>query len=152
MELLRIKEKMQTKITINDCAIIDLPTFTDQRGCLTLVDNNAVTQLLPFKPARIFWIYGTTPSTVRGQHAHRSCWEMVCAVSGSFRLTLNDGREEKTFMLDSPCKGVIIPPMVWCRLYDFAPSTACLALASDDYDAEGYINDFEQFKNDTSND
>ena len=152
MELLRIKEIMQTKITINDCAIIDLPTFTDQRGSLSLVDSEVAAKLLPFKPERIFWIYGTQASTVRGQHAHRSCWEMVSAVSGSFRLTLSDGREEKTFLLDSPCKGVIIPPMVWCRLYDFAPGTVCLALASDDYDADGYINDFEQFKNDTSND
>lgn len=137
---------MRDKITICNCVVIELPTYTDNRGSLTLVDNEAVRQLLPFKPERVFWIHGTTPSTVRGQHAHRSCWEMVCAVSGSFRLTLNDGTEEKTFLMDSPSKGVIIPPMVWCRLHDFAPSTVCLTLASGDYDEEGYINDYEQFK------
>lgn len=152
MVIFQIKGNMQKRITINDCVIIDLPTFTDNRGSLSLIDSEVVTQLLPFKPERVFWIYGTNPDTVRGQHAHRTCWEMVCAVSGSFSLTLSDGREEKTFLLDTPNKGVIIPPMVWCRLYDFAPGTVCLALASDDYDAEGYINDFEQFKNDACND
>lgn len=142
---------MRDKTTINDCAIINLPTFTDNRGSLSLVDNEVAAQLLPFKPERVFWIYGTNPDTVRGQHAHRSCWEMVCAVSGSFSITLSNGNEEKAFLLDSPDKGVIIPPMVWCRLSDFAPGTVCMALASGDYDAEGYINDFEQFKDDANN-
>ena len=143
---------MQKIITIKDCVVIDLPTFTDHRGSLSLVDSVVAAKLLPFTPGRIFWIYGAQADTVRGQHAHRNCWEMVCTVSGSLRLTLNDGIEEKVFTLNTPDKGVIIPPMIWCRLDNFAPGTVCLALASDDYDAAGYINDFQQFINAARND
>ena len=137
---------------INECASISLPTFADERGSLTLLDDEVVAGKLPFKPRRAFWIYGTQPHTIRGQHAHRSCWEMVCAISGRFTLTLHNGIEEKRFDMSDPAQGIIIPPMVWCRLDNFAPGTVCLAIASEDYDAEGYINDFEHllyaFKND----
>ena len=137
---------MPHKISLKECAIVELPTFTDSRGSLSLVDSDTAAKLLPFKPERVFWIHGTEEHTIRGQHAHRSCWELVVAVSGSFSLTLNDGKNDKTFLLDSPQRGVIIPPMVWCRLHNFAPDTVCLTLASGDYDAQGYINDFNIFK------
>ena len=134
---------MNTTFTLKDCGPIELPTHTDQRGSLTVVDD-ATASLLPFRPERIFWIHGTNAGAVRGEHAHRTCWEMVCAVSGSFRLTLSDGHEERTFLMDSPTKGGVIPPMVWCRLEHFAQGTVCLTIASGSYDAEGYINDFEK--------
>lgn len=131
---------------IDHCTTINLPTFADKRGSLTLLDREIATELLPFKPERVFWIHGADAMAVRGEHAHRTCWEMVCAVSGSFKLTLSDGREEKVFVMDSPNNGVIIPPMVWCRLEDFSPNAVCLTFASGDYDASGYINDFEELR------
>ena len=99
---------MPHKISLKECAIVELPTFTDSRGSLSLVDSDTAAKLLPFKPERVFWIHGTEEHTIRGQHAHRSCWELVVAVSGSFSLTLNDGKNDKTFLLDSPQRGVII--------------------------------------------
>lgn len=128
---------------IDQCTTISLPTFSDKRGSLTLLDRETTAKLLPFKPERTFWIHAVEAQAVRGEHAHRTCWEMVCAISGSFKLTLSDGKEEKVFRMDSPQTGVIIPPMVWCRLEDFSPSAVCLTFASGDYDASGYINDFE---------
>ena len=136
---------MHSKFTIKDCGPIELPTHADHRGSLTVIDD-AEASLLPFRPERVFWIHGAGQDAVRGEHAHRTCWEIVCAVSGSFSLTLSDGLEEKTFLMDSPTKGVIIPPMIWCRLEHFAPGTVCLTIASGSYDAEGYINNLEQLK------
>lgn len=132
-------------ISLKDCIVINLPNHVDERGALTLVDSEVIKGLLPFEPKRVFWIHGVKDGATRGQHAHRTCWEMVCAVSGSFNLTLSDGKEDKTFVLDKPNQGVIIPPMVWCKLWNFAPGTVCLTFASEDYDAEGYINEFGEF-------
>lgn len=131
---------------LNDCIIIPFPTHSDCRGNLTVIDSGFAASRLPFVPKRWFWIHGADTNAVRGEHAHRSCWEVVAAVSGSFRLTLHDGMEQKTFVLCSPSEGVVIPPMVWCRLWDFAPDTVCLTMASGEYDTDGYINDFEEFK------
>jgi len=141
-----------SETSLKDCIIISLPSFADNRGKLTVVDSTVVSNLLPFTPKRTFWIHGVNPDSERGQHAHRTCWELVCAVSGSFSLTLSDGKDQKTFELDSPSKGVIIPPMVWCKLWNFAEGTVCLTLASDDYDTTGYINDFESFRNEAKHD
>lgn len=138
------KDNKYKAFTIRDCAIINLPTFADKRGNLAVIDRETAAKLLPFKPERLFWIYGTDTHSVRGEHAHQTCWEMVCAVSGSFKLTLSDGTEDKVFVMNSPDKGVIIPPMVWCRLEDFSPNAVCLTIASGDYDAEGYIHDFAE--------
>ena len=111
---------MHSKFTIKDCGPIELPTHADHRGSLTVIDD-AEASLLPFRPERVFWIHGAGQDAVRGEHAHRTCW-------------------------DSPTKGVIIPPMIWCRLEHFAPGTVCLTIASGSYDAEGYINKLEQLK------
>lgn len=138
------KDNKYKAFTIRDCTIINLPTFADKRGNLAVIDRETAAKLLPFKPERLFWIYGTDTHSVRGEHAHQACWEMVCAVSGSFKLTLSDGTEDKVFVMNSPDKGVIIPPMVWCRLEDFSPNAVCLTIASGDYDAEGYIHDFAE--------
>lgn len=136
---------MSVHTSLKDCSVITLPTFTDPRGSLTLMDYAAARRLLPFIPKRSFWIHHTPAGAVRGEHAHRTCWEMVTAVSGAFHLTLSDGISRKDFILDRPDQGVIIPPMIWCRLWGFQQGTVCLTLASDDYDAEGYINDHSVF-------
>ncbi len=139
-------------MTISDCITISFPTFGDHRGNLTLVDSEVVRSVMPFVPQRCFWIHGVDNGAIRGEHAHRTCWEVVVAVSGSFCLTLHDGTQEKTFVLDTPTKGVVIPPMVWCRLHDFQKDTVCLTLASGDYDTEGYINDFDSFLKEAAHD
>lgn len=128
-----------------DCKEIDLPTFTDERGSLTLVDRQTAEARLPFLPKRIFWIHHTPNYATRGEHAHRSCWEVVVAVNGEFHLELTDGKTTKTFILNNASKGVVIPPMIWCKLWGFSPDCVCLTLASEDYDATGYINSLPVF-------
>ncbi|MDD6784203.1 MAG: FdtA/QdtA family cupin domain-containing protein [Prevotellaceae bacterium] len=139
-------------MTINDCKTIVFPTHSDCRGSLTLVDSTTVSELLPFAPRRWFWIHSTPHGITRGCHAHRTCWEIVTAISGQLKLTLDDGLNSKSIILDNPREGVVIPPMIWCKLSDFTEGCVCMALASEDYDTNGYINDYQVFVKEIKND
>ena len=120
-------------------------SHSDSRGTLTvtsLIDKSH----LPFDVDRIFWITNVPLYAHRGMHAHRSCWEAIVPVHGQFKVRLNDGKElSRIVSLNSPHHGLIIPPMVWCELYDFSNDAVCLCLASGNYDKEGYISDYATF-------
>ncbi len=118
-----------------------LPSFTDERGSICIGEHEA----LPFAPQRTFWIYGNLSGKCRGGHAHRSCEEIVFALSGSFMLRLHNGKEEANILLNSPTTGVIIPANTWCELSDFSADALILCLASEKYDETGYINEFNEF-------
>ncbi len=132
-------------MTLDECKTINLPTHKDSRGSLTLIDRDTAYASLPFVPKRCFWIHSVSNNVTRGEHAHRTCWELVVPVYGSFSLGLHDGFHTKDVVADNPCRGIVIPPMVWCRLWNFSPGAVCLVLASEDYDKDGYINDFDSF-------
>ncbi len=125
---------------------ITLPSFAEPRGTLTLVDLLQQKEALPFDVQRIFWITGVPKGATRGAHAHQHCWEALVAVSGSFKLKVSNGHDAPwTEVIDSPDKAIVVPPRVWCELYDFAPGTVCLCLASGHYDECGYLKDFDEF-------
>ena len=114
----------------------------DARGRLFVVPTGA----MPFIPRRVFWIRDVPAGTERGGHAHVSCAEVVFAVSGSVEICVDDGRGlRRTFVLDRPDAGLFIGPEVWCELRHFHPGTVCLVLASEAYQPEGYINDYDEF-------
>ncbi len=119
---------MSTKSTQFHCQLITLPLATDARGSLCFAENTQ----LPFPIERVFWIYGVPEGKTRGGHAHTTC---------------ADGKSEKTYHMDSPQTGILIPPNVWCELRNFSPQTICVVLASETYNSEGYINKYEDFKN-----
>lgn len=120
-------------------------TFGDERGVLTIA-GNAEGVRLPFDVQRVFWIHGVPAYGRRGMHAHRTCWEALSAVSGSFKVKVSNGIETPvTFLLDKPRKGLLIPPMVWCELFDFSADAVCLCLASGCYDPSGYISNYDDF-------
>ena len=128
----------------------NLETFrclTDERGSLCVAQSNLLHQ--PFDIKRVFWIYGVPEGAVRGEHANRSCTELLVAVSGSVRVWLTDGISECEVVLDNPQKGLYIPPMVWCRLTKFSADCACICMANQDYDDKLYINKYEDFINET---
>ena len=83
--------------------------------------------------------------TIRGEHANRECTELLVAVSGKVSLWLTDGREEWNITLSDPNQGLYIPPMVWCKLYDFSSDATIVCMADKEYDPEQYINDYQQF-------
>ena len=120
-----------------------IQSHPDTRGQLYVVSQQQM--VCPFNMQRAFWITDVPEGTTRGEHANRSCTELVVAVKGSVKIWLTDGREETEVLLNSPDMGIYIPPMVWCRLTDFSADAVVLCLADEDYDRSTYINDYEAF-------
>lgn len=133
--------------SLQDKLLIEFESFREERGTLTLAqvkcDRN-----IPFDVQRIFWITKVPVKGQRGKHAHRSCWEVLTAIHGSFKVRVTDGKEKnEIFLLNDSHKGLLIPPMMWCELYDFTADAVCLCLASGAYDEGGYISDYQDFLN-----
>ncbi len=137
---------MKEDIYPYDNLLLRLPSFPDGRGLLTLCTLGQGGGL-PFDVQRLFWITNVPPNASRGSHSHRTCWELLVAVKGSFRVKVDDGIHPPcTFTLSSETEGLLIPPLFWCELSDFSADAVCLCLASGDYDREGYINNYEAFR------
>lgn len=122
--------------------LVAVPQHDDARGSLCFAEWHH----LPFEPKRVFWIFGVPEGARRGGHSHATCAEVVFPVSGSFDMTVDTGRERTTLHMDRPDTGIYIGPNVWCELSGFAPDTVCIVVASEDYDPEGYVNDYETFR------
>ena len=120
---------------------IDLPVRADPRGTLTIVGHDEI----PFSITRLFYVREVPPGIERGGHAHRVTEQFVLAVNGTFSLDLTNGHNKRSFRLDSPARGVYIPPMVWDRLYDFSSDAVCLVLASTQYAESDYIRDWNEY-------
>jgi dTDP-4-dehydrorhamnose 3,5-epimerase-like enzyme len=122
---------------------LPLKRVQDDRGSLTFLEGG---KEVPFEVKRVFWIYDIPEGKSRGAHAHRICHEALFPVSGSFTLMVDDGEVRTSFRMDSPHCGVLIPAGVWCELTDFAPGTVCVVMASHPYMAEGYVNEYNDYK------
>lgn len=125
------------------CRIIDFPRFMDERGGLSFAESQGH---IPFHIERVFWLYDLTGCRSRGGHSHGHCAQVVVAVHGAFDLVLDDGEVRTTIHLDSPHRGVLIAPTVWDELKDFAEGTVVMVMASHHFDAEDYISDYEEFR------
>lgn len=122
--------------------LIDFPVAVDPRGSLAIAEGTA----LPFEVKRVFWIYDIAEEKTRGGHAHTSCEEIVIAVAGSFDMVVDDGLERMVVRMDSPSKGIYIKKNVWCELRNFSSGTVCVVLASEPYNLNGYMKDYDEFK------
>ena len=120
---------------------VELPTYADERGELVVAESRS----LPFAPKRVFWITRVPTTAERGGHAHRTCAEVLYALSGTVKIDLSDGTRETTVELSQSNCGVVIPQMVWCRLYDFSADFVGLCFASEPYALEGYLSCWEDF-------
>ena len=123
--------------------LIDLPKIVDTRGNLTVVEQM---RQIPFDIARVYWTYDIPGGGRRGGHAHRSCQEVVVAVSGSFDVQLYNGREWETYHLNHPYQGLYIGTGIWRTLEDFSSGAVCLVLASELFDEDEYIYDMDEFE------
>ena len=122
--------------------LIDLPKITDPRGNLTVVEQ---LNQVPFEIARVYWTYDIPGGGRRGGHAHRTCEEVVIAVSGSFDVELFDGKERHVYHLNHPYQGLYIGTGVWRTLEDFSSGAVCLVVASELFDEDEYIYDYDEF-------
>lgn len=123
--------------------MLEFPQKGDERGHLVIVEGM---QDVPFEIKRIFYIYGSDASVVRGQHANRRTEFVLINVAGQSKVKVLDGKgNEAVFSLNRPHTGIYLPTMVWKDMYDFSPDSVLLVLASEHYDPDEYIRDYELF-------
>lgn len=129
-------------MNLSDCKIIDLPIIPDERGNLSFVEEN---RHIPFTIKRLYWLYDVPGGAERGSHAHKTLYQLIIAASGSFQVVLDDGREKRSFFLNRSYQGLLVPPGLWRTLEDFSSGAVCMVLASELYDADDYIRDYQEF-------
>jgi dTDP-4-dehydrorhamnose 3,5-epimerase-like enzyme len=129
-------------MSLNDCKIIDLPKITDPRGNLTFIEGN---RHVPFQIQRVYYLYDTPGGAERGGHAHKGLHQLIVAMSGSYDVVLDDGKQKKRFHLNRSYYGLYVCPMVWRELDNFSSGAVCLVLASNLYDESDYYRDYQEF-------
>lgn len=123
--------------------VFEFPQRGDDRGHLVIVEGD---KDIPFAIKRAFYIYGSEPGVVRGQHANRQSEFVLINVAGKSKVRVKDGEgDEVIYCLDRPHTGIYLPKMIWKEMYDFSPDSVLLALASTHYDPDEYIRDYGQF-------
>lgn len=129
--------------TVYDCSVIELSKHhSDRKGNLSVVENNVS---VPFDVKRIYYLYDVPGGESRGGHAHKGLHQLIVAVSGSFSVTLDDGRIKRTFTLNRPYQGLLVVPGIWRTLDDFSSGAVCMVLASEVYSEDDYIRCYEDF-------
>ena len=124
------------------CPILHFGDLGDERGKLVVIEGG---QAIPFEVKRVFYIYDSDATVVRGQHANRKSEFVLINVAGKSKVRITDGKEEFVAVLDRPMMGIYIPKMVWKDMYDFSPDSVLLVLASTHYDGGEYIRDYDTY-------
>lgn len=128
---------------IDEPRIITLPRFLDSRGNLSFVEEN---NHIPFKIERVYWIYDVPGGESRGAHAFKNTEEFIIAISGGFDVTVDNGKEKRTFNLNRSYYGLYIPKGWWRTMENFSTNSLALEFASTKYDSNDYIEDYETYK------
>jgi UDP-2-acetamido-3-amino-2,3-dideoxy-glucuronate N-acetyltransferase len=142
----RQSETLQSVINskVRGVLLYRLPIITDLRGSLSVGE---IGKGLPFEPKRYFTVFDVPSREVRGEHAHRALQQFFVCLKGDCALVVDDGYQREELLLDSPALGIYVAPMVWGVQYKFSSDAILLVLASEKYDPEDYIRDYEQFEN-----
>lgn len=128
---------------MNEVKMLEFAQRGDERGKLVIIEGN---QDIPFDVKRVFYIFGSDKDVVRGQHANRKTEFVLINVAGSSKIKVKDGKgNEAIYCLNRPHTGVYLPTMVWKDMYDFSEDSVLLCLASEHYDANEYIRDYDLF-------
>lgn len=127
---------------VSDIKLIEIASFVDERGGLSVLQSK---RDIPFEILRVFYTYGTNAGVERGSHAHKTCWQLLVCVSGSMQIETTDTLTKKTFELNSPSRGLLIPPLIWSTQFGYSESAVCLVLASEFFSEEEYLRDFKLF-------
>ncbi|WP_374399373.1 FdtA/QdtA family cupin domain-containing protein [Flavobacterium sp.] len=127
--------------TLQNCKILSIPKIEDPRGNLSVIENNVI----PFQIKRVYYLYDVPSGAERGGHSHKEQQEFLVALSGSFDVILNDGKEVKTITLNKPFEGLLIMNGIWRELKNFSSGAVCLVIASDVFEEADYIREFDEF-------
>lgn len=128
---------------MQEARLIDLPRFLDSRGNLSFIEEESH---IPFRIERSYWIYDVPGGEVRGGHAYRENQEFIVALSGSFDVVLDNGKEQKIFHLNRSYYGLYIPKGMWRQMQNFSTNSLALILSSTQYEEDDYIRDYNEFK------
>ena len=123
--------------------LIDLPKFFDPRGNLSFIEEE---KHIPFKIERTYWIYDVPGGQFRGGHAFKEQQELIVALSGSFDVTIDNGKETKTYSLNRSYYGLYIPAGLWRQMSNFSTNSLAMVLSSTSYNEADYVRDYDQFK------
>ncbi len=130
-------------MTLEDVKIINLPKILDERGNLSFIESE---NHIPFSIKRTYMIYDVPGGETRGGHAYKNLNEFIVALSGSFDVVLDDGKNKKTFSLNRSYYGLYVPKRIWRSLENFSTNSLCLILASEVFDENDYIRNYNEFK------
>lgn len=139
--ILQTKSELSHK-NITSPQIVDIQTHVDDRGCLGVVEA------LPdagFVFKRLYFLYANSGDALRGQHAHKKLWQYMIALHGQFDIILKGKNKTIEFTLSSPKQGLIVPPGYWRDLKNFSSDAVCLVGASEEYDENDYIREYNAF-------
>lgn len=114
----------------------------DERGQLVALEED---KDIPFAIKRVYYMYDTVDGVVRGKHAHKSLEQILVCIHGSCKILLDDGKEKKVVPLEKPYEGLYVSSNIWREMYDFSEDAVLMVLASDFYDEEDYIRDYDEF-------
>ena len=129
--------------SVYECTIIELDKHhSDRKGNLSVVQNG---DTIPFDVKRVYYLYDVPGGESRGAHAHKELSQLIIAASGSFTVTLDDGKVKRSFLLNRPYQGLLVVPGIWRDLDDFSSGSVCMVLASHPYDKEDYIRNYDEF-------
>ena len=124
------------------CPVYNFGDLGDERGKLVVIEG---AQAIPFEIKRVFYIYDSDSTVVRGQHANKYSEFVLINVAGKSKVRITDGKEEIIVELNKPMMGVYIPAMIWKDMYDFSKDSVLLVLASTHFDETEYIRDFDEY-------
>lgn len=132
------------RISVYDCSLIELPKIGNRQGHITPVYNNIN---IPFEVKRVFYTYDIPGGEERGAHSHKTCHQFIISVCGSFEVLLDDGINKRTVVLNRPFYGLHIPPGIWASEQGYSCGSVCLVLASEIYNENDYIRDYNEYLN-----
>jgi len=133
---------MEILSLIDSVKVIQLPTFEDERGVLSVV--NGCTEI-PFNISRVFFTYASPLGTVRGAHAHRKCFQFLVCINKEIEVEVTDSKVTRIFTLNSPRFGLLVPPLLWAQQKHLSDHSVGLILASEPYSEGEYIRDYSEF-------
>ena len=127
---------------LNECRMVDLPKISDPRGNLTFIEGG---RHVPFDIRRVYYLYDVPGGAERGGHAHKALHQLIVAMSGSFDVSVFNGKEKQKFHLNRSYYGLHLPPMFWREIDNFSSGSVCLALASEGYDEKDYYREYKEY-------